>query len=352
MANRFVIFMILLSALIPFAGCKPESAEPFQVEPSKPELVKPEQPEAEPPEPETIEAEPPETEVPEAESQKVAVPDVVPPEVETTKTPPSEPKTAQRVSFHDKCADILNNFVDDRGMVNYKELKRKKLELNRLLDEFAKLDPNEYTSWPKEDKIAFWINACNIKMLEIIVGNYPIQSTRILRILWGPDSVRHIDKSIGGIWKSKFIVMDEEFTLAEIQKRFFQKEFDEPRVFFALSLACLSSPPLRNEPYYGYKLNEQLDNQAKKFLSGPEAFKIDREGKVVYLSALLKPTWHGKKFVAKFGTDKKFKDQVPEIRAVLNFLTDYISRGDISFLEVENYTVDYTRFDWNLNDGS
>jgi hypothetical protein len=232
-------------------------------------------------------------------------------------------------------------------MVDYKALKRKKLELNQLLDEFAKLDPNVYNSWPKEDKIAFWLNAYNIKMLKIIVDNYPIESQRMLRVLWGPDSIRHIK----GIWdKYKFIVMNEEFTLKEIEQRFFHKEFDDPRIFFAISYASLSSPPLRNEPYYGYRLYEQLDDQANKFLSSPLAFKIDREKRIVYLSAILNPNWCGKEFISKYGTDKKFKDQPPPLRAVLNFAANYISKQDLSFLERESYSIQYMAYNWTLND--
>jgi len=260
---------------------------------------------------------------------------------------PTKTKPRLIVSFHDKCAGILENYVDDKGMVDYKTLKRKKPELNQLLGEFAKLDPDEYNSWPKEDKIAFWLNAYNIKMLEIIINNYPIQSSRILRILWGPDSIRHIK----GIWdKYKFIVMDEEFTLTEIERRFLRREFDEPRAFLAISYASLSSPPLRNEPYYGCRLDEQLDDQAGKFLSSPRAFRIDREKQRVYLSAIFQSTWFGKEFISKHGTDKKFKDHSPSIRAVLNFAINYISQQDVDFLEVENYSVEYINYDWRLNE--
>jgi hypothetical protein len=252
-------------------------------------------------------------------------------------------------SLHDKCSDILKSCVNDKGMVNYKMLRRKKLELNRLLNEFAKLDPNEYASWSKEDKIAFWLNAYNIKLLKIIVDNYPIQSQRILRILWGPDSIRHID----GIWdKYKFTLMDEEFTLKEIEQRFFRNEFKEPRVFLAMSQASVSGPPLRNEPYYGCKLYEQLDDQAKKFLSNQSAFRIDRQGKTVYISSIFDPGWYGNEFIGKYGTDKKFKDQSPSVRAVLNFAAKYIPEQDLLFLETENYSVKYIKYNWTLNDSS
>jgi hypothetical protein len=144
--------------------------------------------------------------------------------------------------------------------------------------------------------------------------------------------------------------MDEEFTLYGVEQRFFRKEFDEPRAFFALCKASLSSPPLRNEPYYGHKLNQQLDNQVKRFLSAPQAFQIDRNAKVVRLSAILQPTWFGSEFVSKYGIDKKFKDHPPSVRAVLNFITNYIPQQDVYFLETENYAIEYLRYDWALNE--
>ena len=95
-----------------------------------------------------------------------------------------------------------------------------------------------------------------------------------------------------------------------------------------------------------------MDDQAEKFLSSPEGFRIDRDSKTVYLSAILQSTWFGDEFISKYDTDKKFKDQQPEVRSVLNFITNYITDLDVSFLEVENYTVKYLRYDWSLNEGA
>ena len=339
------------------AGIKPAGTEPnftgsvkhepndVKSGPVEPNQVKPI--EAEPNIPVPVKVEPNEAK-PAKIGPNEQVSSIEPNEVKTAPEP-NQPKPQPTVPFHDKCADILKNYVDGKGMVNYKVLRRKRPELKNLLDEFADLDPNEYRRWPKEDKIAFWLNAYNIQMLKIITDNYPIQGSRLLNPFYGPNSIRHIR----GIWSDyKFIVMDEEFTLAEVDRRFFTKEFDEPRVFFAISYASLSSPPLRNEPYCGNKLRQQLEDQTKRFFSNPLAFKIDKENKKVYLSAILQPTWHGREFVGKFGIDRKFKDHEPETRAVLNFITNYLSKEDAYFLETENYTLEYMSFDWRLNDTS
>jgi hypothetical protein len=330
---------------------KPDEVKPVETEPNdvEPDRIEPNEPELIPTEPNEVEftsVEPNEPERPEIEPRKIA-----PAEPEPNNVEPNEPKLSQTVTFHDKCTEVLKNYVDDDGMVDYKTLRRKRLELKALLQEFDNLDPNQYRNWPKEDKIAFWLNAYNIQMLKIITDNYPIKSSRILRLYpgWGPNSILHIK----GIWTdNKFLVMDEEFTLSEVDKRFFRKEFNDPRTFFAISNASLSSPPLRNEPYYGHKLNKQLDDQVRRFLSNPIAFKIDKEKSRVYLSSIFQSSSYGKEFLSKFAIDKKFKDQPPATRAVLNFITNYVSDDKVSFLEIGNYSVKFMKYDWTINDGS
>ena len=375
MAKCLVVFITSLMVLVFIAGCPPVESEP--VEPVKTEVLNIEPAKAEPNdvepakvEPNSVESEPNDVELSSVEPEQPGVEpnEIVPAEPEPNETKPKpaivEPNNVELVRvepndiklkpfvfFHNKCADVLKTFVDDNGMVDYKTLRRKRLKLKALLQEFDNLDPNEYRTWPKEDKIAFWLNAYNIQMLKIITDNYPIKSSRYLRLYpgWGPNSILHIK----GIWTNyKFLVMDEEFTLSEIDKRFFRKEFDDPRIFFAVFNAGLSSPPLRNEPYYGHKLNEQLDDQARRFLSSPLAFRTDKEKRRVYLSSLFQSSSYGREFISKFAIDKKFKDQEPTTRAVLNFISNYVSRDKVSFLEVGNYSVKFMKYDWTINDGS
>jgi len=246
-------------------------------------------------------------------------------------------------------ATILNEFVRENGLVDYGGLRRQRLDLKELLIDLDELDPNAYLVLSPDEQLAFWINAYNLKMLEIIARNYPIESSWWLRLTWPPSDIRHIE---GIRTDYKFIVMDEEFTLAEVESRIFRKTFGDPRVFLAITYACRSSPALRRRPYRGRGLDRQLDEQVRSFLAGPQGLQIDRAGKVVRLSALFKPSWHGKEFVDRYGTDRKFKDRDPATRAVLNFLTSYISREDVYFLETENYALEYANFDWRLNDTS
>jgi hypothetical protein len=334
MAKSPVVFIILLLVPVFINGCTPVESQPVEPDRAERDNVIP------------IQAEPAEP-----EPNEVASADFEPNDIKPVKAESEKIQTVPATSFHDKFAGILKEFVNYNGMVDYKGLRRKRLELRALLREFNKLDPVEYELWSREDKIAFWINVYNLQKLSVVTDNYPIQpSSRILTIFYrGTDNIRHIEEKIA---RHKFLVMDEEFTFATIEKRFFRGEFDDPRIFFAVSYACLSSPPLRNEPYYGHNLSEKLNEQTKRFLSSPLAFSIDREKQKVYLSALFQSSWYGREFINKFAINRKFKDQPAETRAVLNFITNYIPKENVTFLETGNYTIKYMTFDWTINDGS
>ncbi len=246
-------------------------------------------------------------------------------------------------------AELLQNSVQEDGAVDYSSLRRRRLELKQMLMELGELDPNSYEKWSDDEKAAFWINTYNLKLFDIIARNYPIQSSWWLRLTWPPSDIRHIP----GIWTDfKFVVMGEEFTLAEVERRFFHRTFGDPRVYLAINYAGRSGPPMRRTPYDGEHLARQLDEQVKAFLASPQGLRIDRQAMIVYLSAIFKPTWRGKEFVARYGTDRKFKDRDPETRAVLSFISGYLSREDAYFLETENYAIEYMNFDWRLNDTS
>jgi hypothetical protein len=339
MAKSLVVVIILMVTPVFIYGCASE--EPKSIENSG----------VDNPEPCPSGTEPNQFDPNQIQADKVVPFQVEPDIVEIIKAEPNDRRTVPAASFHDKCADILKEFVHDNGMVDYQGLRRKRLELRAVLREFDRLEPSEYESWPKEDKIAFWINVYNLQKLRIITDNYPIKpSSRILTIFYrGTNNIRHIEEKIA---EHKFLVMDEEFTFAAIEKLYFRGESDDPRIFFAISNGCLSSPPLRNEPYYGRSLNEQLDEQTRRFLSSPRAFSIDREKEKVYLSALFQSSWYGIEFIKKFAIDRKFKDQPAQTRAVLNFITNYISKEDVTFLETGNYTIKYMTYDWTINDGS
>jgi hypothetical protein len=240
---------------------------------------------------------------------------------------------------------VLSNYVDEESRVNYKKLKENETELMSFIHALASLEPNVYRGWYREEKIAFWINAYNALTLNAIVMNYPIKSSFFKSLRFPKNSIRQIP----GVWNTMtFTVMGEEVTLDFIEHQVLRKEFQEPRIHMALVCAAKGCPPLRMEPYKGEVLSEQLNNQAQRFLSDKRNFFIDKKKGVVYLSSIFK--WFGEDFFMHHTKDEKTEGNELEEKAVLNFISRYLSEEDRKYLKEDSLKVKYLNYDWALNE--
>ncbi|MBI2818390.1 MAG: DUF547 domain-containing protein [Acidobacteria bacterium] len=137
-------------------------------------------------------------------------------------------------------------------------------------------------------------------------------------------------------------------TLDGIEHEVLRKQFREPRIHVALVCAAMGYPPLRNEPFEGAKLEEQLADQTRRFLANPRKFRIDRSQRRVYLSAIF--DWYGEDFVPLFGTEERFGGHGAAERAVLHFISRHLGEADRAYLERETYALEYLDYDWSLNE--
>ncbi len=238
--------------------------------------------------------------------------------------------------------------VDDRGLVQYEQLKANRKPLDDFTAWLATVSEADYESWDEPARIAFWINAYNALTLKSIIDHYPIRSSFFSSLLYPKNSIRQID----GVWTEvKHPVMGRQMTLDEIEHQVLRKQFDEPRVHMALVCAALSCPPLRAEPYLGEKLDAQLEDQSRRFLRREANFRAvrSRSGKgTVYLSSIF--DWFGQDFVGKYGTDTEFKDRDAATRAVLSFVSLHVPEADREYLKTGAYTISHTDYDWTLNE--
>ncbi|MBM4329101.1 MAG: DUF547 domain-containing protein [Deltaproteobacteria bacterium] len=242
-------------------------------------------------------------------------------------------------------AAALTEYVDDRGLVKYKELKANRQGLDKFAASLARLDPRVYDPWNEKEKIAFWINAYNALTLVAIIDHYPIRASFVGWFRFPKNSIRQIP----GVWdKLQYAVMGRKFTLDGIEHEILRATFNEPRIHMALVCAALGCPNLRNEPYTGDRLDDQLDDQTSRFVKNPRKFRIDREKRRVYLSPIFK--WFGEDFAKTYGAEKRFRSFSETERAVLNFLSGYVDRANKEFLEAGNYAIDYLEYDWTLNE--
>jgi len=242
-------------------------------------------------------------------------------------------------------AAVLKTFVDAKAAVNYSKLKAQPQRLEAFVAAVAKLPPETYDRWSENDKIAFWLNAYNGLTLKVIIDNYPIKSSFFRSRVWPKNSIRQI----AGVWdEMAFNVMGQKLTLSHIEHKILRVKFYEPRIHMAMVCAAMGCPPLRNEPYTGRKLDEQLDNQARRFLAEPEKFRIDRDKATVYLSSIFK--WFKGDFVEEYGSEKGISNHDKETSAVLNFIASYLDGVQKSYILTGKFKIKYSDYDWSLNE--
>ena len=243
---------------------------------------------------------------------------------------------------------LLKEYVDINGLVNYPKLRRFRIELNNAAENLCNLRPEVYITWSRNEKIAFWINAYNICTLKGIVDNYPIVPSKFMLLFYPANSVMHIQ---GLRDKTYFMIMGLQYTLEEIERDILLGRFEEPQACFTVCYGTLGSAVLRPEPYIGKVLDEQMAEQVKDYFARPGAFRIDEAGGVVHLSSIFKMyKWREDVLVRKYGTNKLFREHRDVDRAVLNFVKDYISEQNEEFLTRKQYSVEYEKYNWQLNE--
>ncbi|MBW7991276.1 MAG: DUF547 domain-containing protein [Planctomycetes bacterium] len=242
-------------------------------------------------------------------------------------------------------ADALKINVNDVGMVNYKKLKAEPEKLRAFITELRNLDRKDFDKWDDNAKIAFWLNAYNAMTLKAIIDNYPIKSSFFKSRIYPKNSIRQI----AGVWdKINFKVMGQNLTLGHIEHKILRVKFDEPGVHMAMVCAAMGCPSLRNEPYTGDKLQEQLDDQAHRFLANHAKFKISRADDRIYLSPIFK--WFAVDFIEKYGPKKSIGRHNKEESAVLNFIASYLDKVQKDYVLAGKFKIKYLKYDWSLNE--
>ncbi|MGV2829847.1 DUF547 domain-containing protein [Myxosarcina sp. GI1(2024)] len=249
----------------------------------------------------------------------------------------SNPQTATAVSTqavnYDSYATVLSEYVNDQGLVDYLELQSNRQLLDKFNYSVGAVAPETFLNWSEEEQIAFLMNAYNSYTLAAIIDRDPLK-----------ESIRDIPR----VWKQeKYLVVGQNKSLDGIEHGTLRKDYDEPRLHAALVCAAISCPPLRNEPYRGDNLDAQLDDQVTTWLSDPQrGLKIDRQNNIVAISSIF--DWYGKDWIASYGTDEGFTGNQKQ-RAVLNFISNYVSPEDAEYLRAGNYRLEYLDYDWSLN---
>lgn len=214
---------------------------------------------------------------------------------------------------------LLKKHVNSEGWVNYEGFKNDRAALQRYLDLIQQNAPGN--SWTEADKLAYWINAYNAFTIELVLQHYPVAS---IKDIGSKIQIPFVNTP----WDVKFIkIGGKELDLNNIEHSILRKEFEEPRIHFAINCASYSCPVLRAEAYTGEKLEQQLREQAESFINDERRNKISSSG--AELSKLF--TWFSGDFTKK--------------TSLIEFINRYAK------VKLTDKTrISYIEYDWRLND--
>jgi len=225
---------------------------------------------------------------------------------------------------------LLQKYVQ-QGKVNYKELC-KNPDLSKYISFLESSDPEHITH--QKERLAFWINAYNAYTLKIICDHYPVKSINDLHS--GGLALGSVFKTT--IWDKDIVVINHKNTsLNNIEHKIIRPEFKDFRIHFALVCAAKSCPALRSEAYEGPTLDQQLDNQAELFLSDSSKNRFNVAAQKASISKIF--DWYKKDFGS---------DEAEVLMEISKYLPDQIRKSILS--AADKWDVDYTNYDWSLNE--
>lgn len=213
---------------------------------------------------------------------------------------------------------IRLNVVDYRGIMADPTYPK-------ALQEFSVAEPKTFQT--DAERFAFWVNAYNLLAIKAVVDQYPTKS------------IRDGGSLFRSIWKKKVgTVAAKEYALDDIEHGILRKEFQQPRVHFAIVCASLSCPDLRTEPYVAERLNSQLDDATRAFLENPtKGLTLGAQGKRISVSRIFK--W--------------FPEDFEPVGGVANFIRGSVDPGLANRVrELSDSNLSYLNYDWSLNDAA
>jgi hypothetical protein len=225
---------------------------------------------------------------------------------------------------HSAWNTLLQKYVDDRGMVNYRNWQASSKDL-QTLDQYLQQLGQSNGQGTREEKLAFWINAYNALTIKGILREYPTSSIR-----------NHTAKVFGyNIWKNlKLQVGGTPVSLDDMEHQILRK-MNEPRIHFAIVCASIGCPRLLNEAYQADTLDEQLTRNAKAFFADSTKFQYDSAQQTFRVSPILE--W--------FGED--FGESTP---AQLKRVAAWIPDPKVAQVAASGRgTITYLDYDWGLN---
>jgi len=222
---------------------------------------------------------------------------------------------------------LLQRYYDPARGMDYAHLKQQDaVTLDHIRADLGRVNLAELD---RKQQLAYWINVYNVNVVATIVESYPVKSIRDL----STDPIIRLNV----FKKDRVPFGGEMLSLDDVENKKIRDGFHDPRIHFAINCAARSCPPLRSEAYDGERIDAQLTEQARHFLTGSTRFEKKDGALTIRTSKIL--DWFGKDFDEWGGGKVQFLRRfVPPDK---QHLID-AARGEAAF--------EYDDYDWTLND--
>jgi hypothetical protein len=222
--------------------------------------------------------------------------------------------------------------------VDYGLLNKQPEQLNQYLTALSLVKKSEYELWTGNEQLSFLINAYNGFTLQLINQNYAkFENGKA-------ESIKDLGSFFSSPWKKSFFtLLDEKRSLDDVEHNMIRVWFERPLIHAAVVCAAVSCPPLRNQAFVANKLEQQLDDQMRQFLSDDQNNTISLSDKRVKLSSIFK--WYAEDFEKG---QQGFNSLNDLIKAYQADIAD--DPQQLIWLQKQDFKISYLDYDWRLND--
>lgn len=216
--------------------------------------------------------------------------------------------------------------------VDYAGFAADRAQLKQYLAAVSAVAPAEFDRWDRTAQLAFLINAYNANTVELILTAYPDVA-----------SIKDLGSLLRSPWKKRFIpLLGETRSLDDIEHGLIREagRYAEPRIHFAVNCASIGCPALRPEAFLGDRLDAQLEDATRSFLS--DRTRNRTQGNALKVSSIFKwyrsdfeKGWRGADTLARF--------------FVLYRQSLDLDDAAVNRLKAGKMTIDFLDYDWRLN---
>lgn len=221
---------------------------------------------------------------------------------------------------HSAWAQVLKTHVRN-GAVSYGKLAQNRASLDRYTEALSALNPTEFKSYTRKQRMAIWINAYNALTVKLILDQKPSKSIR----------------DIGDPWKGHtFQVAARQVTLDQIEHAILRKDYFDARLHFVLVCAAQSCPILDSRPFLAPTLSAQMERAARRFARDTRRNTYDASANTLRISKIFE--WFADDFKRHYAKDQ---DAAQGIRVFFDAQLPAAVPNDAK--------IEYTNYDWSLN---